>query len=459
MIKKILKKLDKSLLLIMKLTLYLILMALFFWIMSFENRPLLVLSRTMGSTILTFTIVGALFLRIYGTYDIGRRKSKPIIYSLVLAVIFTDIVTYLELMIMNTITPDIGAFRLTSIEWLLLTIVVQIAVIILYTYAGNALYFYAHDPEPCCIIASTEDGVRRVMRGINKYKKQYRVEHVVHYKKKNLYQFIDETQAVFLCEIPAVERENIINYCYENKKNIYYTPEITDVVESNAENYLLDDISVFNYNVKSLSLEQRFLKRTLDLVLVILMGIVSSPIWIVSAIAIKSYDHGSILFKQKRATLNGRVFGVYKFRTMKENVENRSVTKDDDRITPPGKILRKIRMDELPQLLNILKGDMSFVGPRPEMMENVTAYTENLPEFKYRLRVKAGLTGYAQIAGKYNTTPKDKLMMDLLYIEHYSIWKDIQLLFQTAIVFLKADSTEAFDTENKITFDEFEEEE
>ena len=159
MIKKILKKLDKSLLLIMKLTLYLILMALFFWIMSFENRPLLVLSRTMGSTILTFTIVGALFLRIYGTYDIGRRKSKPIIYSLVLAVIFTDIVTYLELMIMNTITPDIGAFRLTSIEWLLLTIVVQIAVIILYTYAGNALYFYAHDPEPCCIIASDRKSV------------------------------------------------------------------------------------------------------------------------------------------------------------------------------------------------------------------------------------------------------------------------------------------------------------
>lgn len=459
MIKKVLKKLDKSLLMLMKLILYLVLMALFFVIMSFKNRPLLILSRTMGSTILTFTIVGALFLRIYGTYDIGRRKSKPIIYSLILATIFTDLVTYLELMIMNTITPNIAAFRLTSIEWLLLTIVVQILVIILFTYAGNALYFYAHDPENCCIIAANEDGVYRVMRGINKYKKQYKVEHIVHYQKKNLYQLINETHAVFLCEIPAAEREEIINYCYENRKNIYYTPEIADVVESNAENYLLDDISVFNYNVKSLSLEQRFMKRILDLVLVILMGVVSSPIWIISAIAIKCYDHGSILFKQKRATLNGRVFEVYKFRTMKEHVENRSVTKDDDRITPPGRILRKIRMDELPQLLNILKGDMSFVGPRPEMMENVTAYTEDLPEFKYRLRVKAGLTGYAQIAGKYNTTPKDKLMMDLLYIEHYSIWKDIQLLFQTAIVFLKSDSTEGFDTEKEITFDEFEEEE
>lgn len=174
------------------------------------------------------------------------------------------------------------------------------------------------------------------------------------------------------------------------------------------------------------------------------MGIVSSPIWIMSAIAIKVYDGGSILFKQKRATINGTVFEVYKFRTMKEHVENRSVTEDDDRITPPGRILRKIRMDELPQLLNILKGDMSFVGPRPEMLENVEAYTEALPEFRYRLRVKAGLTGYAQIAGKYNTTPKDKLMMDLMYIENYSVFKDIQLLFQTAIVLLKSDSTEAF---------------
>ena len=174
------------------------------------------------------------------------------------------------------------------------------------------------------------------------------------------------------------------------------------------------------------------------------MGIVSSPIWIVSAIAIKVYDGGSILFKQKRATINGNVFEVYKFRTMKEHVENRSVTEDDDRITPPGRILRKIRMDELPHLLKILKGDMSFVGPRPELLENVEAYTEALPEFRYRLRVKAGLTGYAQIAGKYNTTPNHKLMMDMMYIENYSVFKDIQLLFQTAIVLLKSDSTEAF---------------
>lgn len=134
---------------------------------------------------------------------------------------------------------------------------------------------------------------------------------------------------------------------------------------------------------------------------------------------------------------------------MKPNNDNHSVTKDDDRITKVGKFLRRTRIDELPQLFNVLKGDMTFVGPRPEMLKNVEEYTDELPEFKYRLRVKAGLTGYAQITGKYNTTPKDKLVMDMMYIEQFSILKDIQLIFQTAIVLLKKDSTEAFDKKNK----------
>ena len=143
-----------------------------------------------------------------------------------------------------------------------------------------------------------------------------------------------------------------------------------------------------------------------------------------------------------RATLNGRVFEVYKFRTMKENVENHSVTDDDDRITKQGRILRKIRMDELPQLINILKGDMSFVGPRPEMLENVEAYEEELPEFRYRLRVKAGLTGFAQVYGKYNTTPYDKLKLDLTYIENYSFVLDIKLMFLTFKILFQKENTE-----------------
>lgn len=166
----------------------------------------------------------------------------------------------------------------------------------------------------------------------------------------------------------------------------------------------------------------------------------------------KAYDGGHVLFKQERATIHGRRFYVYKLRTMKENVENYSATKDDDRITGPGKILRRTRIDELPQLLNVLKGDMTFVGPRPEMIKNVQNYTRELPEFRYRLRMKAGLTGYAQIAGKYNTTPRDKLIMDMMYIEQFSILRDIQLILQTAVVLLRSDSTEAFGKEKRTSY-------
>lgn len=394
----------------------------------------------------TFVIVGILFLRVYGMYDVGRRKSKPIIYSISLATFFTDIVVYLQLMIMNTITPSLSAFRLSSIGALVLAYILQVLLIVIFVYAGNTLFFKIHDPESCCIVTSSQESLDCIVKAVSRFKKQYRIDYVLDYKDKHLFEIINKADTVFIQDVPIVERSEIVRFCYKKKINIYFNPEIEDIVEMNAQYYLLDDVSVLNANVKAWTMEQRIAKKLLDMGLAIVIGILTSPIWIISAIAIKLYDGGPIFFKQKRATINGRVFEVYKFRTMKENVENRSVTDDDDRITKPGKILRKIRMDELPQLINILKGDMSFVGPRPEMLENVNAYEAELPEFRYRLRVKAGLTGYAQIAGKYNTTPKDKLIMDMMYIEQFNILKDIQLIFQTFIVLLKSDSTEAFKT-------------
>lgn len=439
-----LKRCESLLWLFMKLCLYISIMAVFMLLLSIENKPLLRLSRTMGTSIITFVVVGLLFLSIYGKFDIGRRKSKPIIYSISLASIFTDIVTYVQLMIMNTITPSVYALRFVSIGALIATMIVQVIIIAIFTYAGNALFFKIHRPEKCYIVTSSQKDLDEIVRGINKYKKQYEIDQIFDYEDRNLLKKLDGADTVFLFNIPIRQRSDITNYCYRTRKNVYFNPEIEDIVEMSAEYYLLDDISMLNYNSVGLTMEQRIIKRCMDIVLSLVMGIITSPIWIVSALAIKAYDGGPVFFKQDRATINGNIFQVYKFRTMKEHVENRSASEHDDRITPPGRILRKIRMDELPQLLNILKGDMSFVGPRPEMIENVEAYTEELPEFQYRLRVKAGLTGYAQISGKYNTMPKDKLMMDMMYIENFSIFRDIQLLFQTAIVLLKSDSTEGF---------------
>ena len=156
---------------------------------------------------------------------------------------------------------------------------------------------------------------------------------------------------------------------------------------------------------------------------------------IISALAVKLYDRGPVFYKQKRLTLNGREFYVYKFRSMIVDAEKdgkaRLASEEDDRITPVGKILRKFRVDEFPQLLNILKGNMSVVGPRPERPELTEEYKKEMPEFSFRLKVKAGLTGYAQVTGAYDTTPYDKLKMDLMYIENYSIRLDLQIILMT----------------------------
>lgn len=446
--KKHLHKFETTLWLFIKAVFYILLMLAFISIFDEVSIGLTRLSRTLGITVSTFVVVGLLFLSMYGKYDVGRRKSKPIIYSMLLAVICTDIITYLQLMIMKT-SVSISTFRLRKPGLLLLVILLQFSIIVFFAYAGNWLFFKIHKPERCLVITASQKSLDEIVFAMQKFKKQYAVSAVVDYKCTDMERYIRESQTVFMYDVPVEYRTDIMRWCYKYKINVYFNPEIEDIMELNAEQYVLDDVFLLNKNVKELTMEQRVVKRLLDIGLSIVLGILSSPFWLLGMIAVKLYDGGPILFKQERATIHGRRFQLYKLRTMKPNSVNYSAKKDDDRITKPGKFLRRTRIDELPQLLNVLKGDMTFVGPRPEMIKNVDSYTKQLPEFEYRLRMKAGLTGYAQITGKYNTTPKDKLIMDMMYIEQFSILKDIQLIFQTAIVLLKSDSTEAFDKKSK----------
>lgn len=446
------KNFQRTIIFLLKLILFASLFIIFFGLFSIPNWQLLSFSRTAGVTMLTFVVVGLGMIAAYGTYDIGKRKSKPIIYSVSLAVVITDVVTYIQLSIMNVNKDNNETFRLENFELLILVIILQLVFVTFMAYFGNFIYFKMNAPERCCIVTSSQMSLNQAYRSINKYKKQYKVTSIKDYKDLDLKKCILESDTVFLCDVPIKERTELVEFCYRNMRNVYFNPEIADVVEINAKHIILDDVSYILAPVKELSLEQRILKRIMDLILAVVAIVVTSPIWVLAAFSIKMYDGGKVIFKQKRATKDGQVFEVFKFRTMIEGAENYSVTDGDVRITPVGKVLRKIRMDELPQLLNILKGEMSFVGPRPEMLENVYIYTKDLPAFQYRLRVKAGLTGYAQISGKYNTSPRDKLVLDLMYIENYSIWKDIKLILQTLIVFLKSDSTEAFHPEDEVKF-------
>lgn len=453
--RRLMKKLERTIVFGLKTCLYAVLFLSFFGIMGMDNPQLLRPSRTAAITMLTFAVSGLGMTAAYGRYDIGKRKSKPIISSIGLATVITDIVTYIELSIMNTNAANNTKFEFESIGLFCVVVFVQLIFVAAFTYGGNWLYFSINEPEKCCVITSSAESFIQISHAIDVFRKQYKICEVKDYQADDLYDAILRCETIFLYDVPVKERTELIEYCYRNMRNIYFSPEISDIVEINSKHTILDDISLINLPVKELSIEQRFMKRCVDVVFSLAAIIITSPIWLLCAAAIKLNDGGKVFFKQKRATKNGKVFEVYKFRTMKENVTNYSAVADDNRITKVGKVLRKYRLDEFPQFLNILFGDMSLVGPRPEMLENVYLYTEEYPEFAYRLRVKAGLTGYAQIAGKYNTTPKYKLILDLMYIENYSIMKDIKLILQTLIVFFKPDSTEAFDKDRYVYLEKF----
>lgn len=450
-----LRKLENSIVFLLKLLMHVLLFWSFYGLYSIKNWQLLNISRTSGVVIATYFITAYMFANIYGRYDIGKRKSKPIMHSLILTMTFTDIISMLMLSMMNTNERNNKTFELEQPALLLLIFLVQFIIIFVFAYGGNKLYFMLFDPEDCIIITSSQRSLNEVIKGIKKYKLQYKVTKVADYRDVRLKEYINERDTVFIYDVPIKDRTVIVEYCYQNMKNVFFNPDMHDVIEASSKHVILDDVSMYGNISKGLTLEQKFVKRISDIVISVIALIVTSPIMLIAAIAIKIEDGGCIIFKQNRATRGGKIFSVYKLRTMKEDVENYSAVENDERVTKVGKFFRKYRIDEIPQFINVLKGDMSVVGPRPEMLANIFNYTSVLPEFEYRLRVKAGITGYAQIAGKYNTSPKDKLILDLMYIEEYSLWLDIKLLFQTALVILKKDSTEAFKKEEEYMFEEY----
>jgi len=443
-LKKSILKLGQTFWFLVKALLYICLLLVFMYILGQDNRGLIHVSRTMGIVVMTFAIMEVIFVRTYGGFDIGRRKSKPIIFSLSFATFFTDVIVYLQTMIMRTNGVSVKDFRLFHIELLFLVMLVQLVVIIAFVYGANGIFFKFHKPEESIVITNSQESLNALISSVSNLKKQYAVTAAYHYRHPELEEKIRGAKNIFIASIPPEERSEIMRTAYRYQKNVYLAPEVEDIMEMSGKTYLIDDTIMMNYNSKAMTMEQRIAKRLLDIILSLTVAILTAPFIAIAMLLIKLEDGGPVFYRQERATIHGNVFYVLKLRTMKQNDNAHSATADDDRITKVGHFLRRSRLDEVPQVYNVLKGDMSFVGPRPEMLKNVEAYTKELPEFKYRLRMKAGLTGYAQIAGKYNTTPKDKLVLDMMYIEQYSVLLDLQLIFQTVIAVIRPDSSEGF---------------
>ncbi len=258
---------------------------------------------------------------------------------------------------------------------------------------------------------------------------------------------LDGYDTIFVAGVNSRCRNGLLKYCKEKGVQGYFLPHIGDTIMQDARHAHSFDTPVLSVARKELNPEYAFIKRVFDIVSSGIALIILSPLIAVTSIAIKLSDGGPVFYRQTRLTRDGKQFEIMKFRSMRVDAEKDGIARlsqgdQDDRITPVGRIVRRYRLDEIPQLLNILKGDMSVVGPRPERPEIAELYYRQMPEFRLRLQVKAGLTGYAQVYGKYNTAPYEKLEFDLLYINSMNVFVDLQLCFATLMILFKKESTE-----------------
>lgn len=391
-----------------------------------------------------YGILMILFMNLYGGFKVGYLKRGNLIYSQVLAVLFANVFTYLQI-------AAIDKHFLTPIYLIWLTLL-DFLVIVIWTLIYQWIYGKLFPPRKMLLISGKRSDYHLIEK-INSREDKYEICNTVNIESGiELIQIeILRYDGVIVGDISSHERNLILKYCFANAIRTYSVPKISDILlKSSVELNLFDSPLLLSRN-EGLGVEQQFIKRLIDIIGSLTGIVMASPFFLLISLAIKFTDSGPVFFRQERLTLDGKKFEIYKFRTMIENAEEeggaRLAAEGDRRILPVGGILRRTRLDELPQLINILKGDMSLVGPRPERPELALEIEKEIPEFSYRLRVKAGLTGYAQIYGKYNTTPYDKLKLDLTYIRNYSLLMDLKLIFMTPKIMFMKEATEGVHSE------------
>ena len=371
----------------------------------------------------------------------GNLKLFDVVVSQWISVLVTNFITFWQIcLILNIMTDPVPMLWLT-----LLDLGITVALPFIFTW----IYHLTYVPRDMVLVYGKRNALNLRFKILERPDK-YAVTSIISSSEpfEKIKAQLLSHDAVIINDVPAEIRNDILKFCYEKDIRTYIVPKISDVIIGGASNINLFDTPLLLVRGTGLSIGQKAVKRFLDIVLSALAIGVLSPVFLVTAIAIKAEDGGSVFFRQKRVTRDGRIFTILKFRSMHEDAEKygAQLTVDNDpRITKVGHFIRRCRIDELPQLINIIRGDMSIVGPRPERIENYELYEKKIPEFKYRTKVKAGLTGYAQVYGKYNTTAYDKLRLDLMYIENYSIILDIKLVLMTFRTLFQKESTQGFE--------------
>ena len=395
-----------------------------------------------GKFFLAFVYFAVLLITsvILGASRIDELRKSEIIFYEIFAILFANAIAYTQVCLIVA--------EITNIIPMLYIIFAQVLVLILWTGLSFHFVHRLNPPEKLLIIYGSHLATEIVYK-MSQLEDRFVITESASVDEgfDELTKAIDKFESIIICDVPARMRNDLLKYCYQQNKSIYVIPKISDIVIRSAADITYFDSPIIRCGSVGLSVEQRAIKRLVDVTLSLFALILFSPMFLIISLAIKLYDGGPVFYKQRRCSRDMKPFDILKFRSMIVDAEKNGpqpAVDNDSRITPVGKIIRALRVDELPQIINILKGDMSIVGPRPERIEHVEKYSEQIPEFVCRYKVKGGLTGYAQVYGKYNTSAYNKLKMDLIYIQNYSIAMDFKLMLMTVKILFKKDSTEGF---------------
>lgn len=412
------------------------------WFSYYDSRGVIRTTFVRGNWVVVgmYALMLFFFYKLYGGFKVGYLRVLDVLYSQIASVLCVNGITYLQMALIGRWT--LGAhilpmFYVTAID---------LVIVVLWVLMMRWIYVHIYPPRKMLLIYG-EKNPKDLIRKISSREDKYDICESIHLGDgmDKLKSKINCYKAVILGDMPSHERNLLLKYCFEKDIRCYCIPKISDVMIMSSDSIHLFDTPLLLFRNRGLTIEQKMAKRLTDLIISGVGVVIASPFMLVIALLIKCYDRGPVFYRQERLTERGRTFYVLKFRSMRVDSEKegaRLAMKQDNRVTPVGRVLRNIHFDELPQLFNILKGDMSLVGPRPERPQITKEYKEKIPEFDYRLKVKAGLTGYAQVYGKYNTTPYDKLKLDLAYIENYTYLLDWKLMLMTVKILFQKENTE-----------------
>lgn len=401
----------------------------------------------LGMAFGTYLIIVMYFMKRLGGYTIGVNRKMVILAAQVSALFCAD---FVEIFVSMAITGQFRfgfmLFKLYAQLWLVQSLVTAVL-------SYFMVDIYRKVIPPLTLLEIYGSHRNNLPEKLNELVYKYKVEKSVScdLPMEELIGEMEQCDAVLLNDLPSKDKNRLLKKCFEMDKRVYITPKLSDIMVKNSEDLNLVDTPIYLFRNSGIPRWKLAVKRLFDIVSSSLVLVILSPLFAVIAFLIHHEDGGPVFFRQERVTQNGRRFMILKFRSMIVDAEKdgrpHPAGEEDPRITKIGKFIRKTRIDEFPQLVNIIKGDMSVVGPRPERWEHVEKYTQDIPEFKLRLKAKAGLTGLAQVYGKYNTSALDKLKMDLMYIESFSLFMDVQILFETVRVLFQGESTEGFTEE------------